>query len=205
VASDELIGKTLGQQYDIQAVLGKGGMSTVYLAHQRTMDRKVAVKVLPREFLHDEAFLQRFQQETRTIARLEHPHILPVYDAGEDQGVPYIVMRYLSGGSVGDLVRDRLPDNATVARIVTEIAGALDHAHARNIIHRDIKPSNILLDQPDMRTWRISALPTRRAKASGLPLAGDRQHHHIARSRSEGPAGTHSVDIYALGIVVFEM
>lgn len=206
MSSEELIGKTLGQ-YEIRMVLGKGGMSTVYLAHQPSMDRVVAIKVLPREFLHDETFLQRFQQETRTIARLEHPHILPVYDAGEDQGVPYIVMRYLSGGSVADLIADRLPDNATIARIVTEIAGAMDYAHARGIIHRDLKPSNILLDSTGHAYLADFGIARAVAEASGL--TGSRvigTPTYIAPEQvQKGQPITHSIDIYALGVVVYEM
>ena len=143
--SDALIGQTLGH-YEIRALLGKGGMSTVYMAYQPSMDRMVALKILPREFLHDDTFLIRFEREIKTIAKLEHLHILPVYDAGQEGGIPYIAMRYLPGGTLADLIDQKLPPLTTIIRLVGQIAGALDYAHDREIIHRDLKPSNILLD-----------------------------------------------------------
>src|SRR5690606_41917267 len=97
-----LIGQKVGQD-EIRMLLGKGGMSTVYLAYQPSMDRVVAIKVLPREFLHDETFLTRFQREVRTIAKLEHLHILPIYDVGEVDGVPFDVMRYPAGRTLAAL------------------------------------------------------------------------------------------------------
>ena len=110
----------LADRYTIEHELGRGGMATVYLAKQANMNRQVAIKVLPPEFLHDPQFYQRFEREVDTIARLEHPHILPVYDFGEDGGVPYIVMRYLAGGSLRVLLEQRAGETmpSTLRRFV---------------------------------------------------------------------------------------
>jgi serine/threonine protein kinase/Tol biopolymer transport system component len=204
--ADELTGQTLGQ-YHIQMVLGKGGMSTVYMAHQPSMDRTVAIKVLPRAFLHDDTFLIRFQTEARTIAKLEHLHILPVYDVGEDQGIPYIVMRYLTGGTLADLIETRLPNMSTVIRIVEQIADALDYAHAHNIIHRDMKPSNILLDSSGnayLADFGIARVAEQAASLTGSRVIGTPPYIAPEMIR-KGEEVTHSADIYALGSITFEM
>ena len=105
---DDLIGKTVGS-FTILEEVGRGGMATVYSAMQHSMNRKVALKVLPRHFLHDPDFLERFEREMEVISRLEHPHILPIYDYGETDGVPYIAMRFLGGGSMAQLIRRGVP------------------------------------------------------------------------------------------------
>lgn len=206
--SDDLIGQSLGQ-YQIRVLLGKGGMSTVYLAYQPSMDRTVAIKVLPREFLHDTTFLTRFQQEGRTIAKLEHLHILPVYDFGEHDGIPYIVMRYLAGGTLGDLIFGRLPPIATTVRLIAQVADALDYAHGRGIIHRDLKPSNVLLDSSDNAYLADFGIARVTQAAQDANLTGSRvigTPPYIAPEMvKKDQKVTASVDIYALGIITFEM
>ena len=141
------IGTTLGP-YRILEQIGQGGMATVFKAYQPAMDRYVAIKVLPAHFTQDESFLGRFTQEARTLARLEHPYILPVYDYGEQEGTTYLVMRYIRAGTLRDLIAQHGPlELETVARILSQIGGALAYAHARGVIHRDIKPSNVLIDE----------------------------------------------------------
>ena len=204
--AQSLVGQHIGQ-YEIRMLLGKGGMSTVYLGYQPTMDRTVAIKVLPREFLHNDAFLQRFQQEIRTLAKVEHLHILPIYDAGEDQGIPFIVSRYLSGGTLGDLIGERLPDNDTVVRILKQIAGALDHAHERGIVHRDIKPSNVLLDSAGnvyLADFGVARLIEVASDITGSRVMGTPSYIAPEMVKKDGQV-TPSVDIYALGILAYEM
>jgi serine/threonine protein kinase len=206
--SDELIGQSLGQ-FQIRVLLGKGGMSTVYLAYQPSMDRTVAIKVLPREFLHDTTFLTRFQQEGRTIAKLEHLHILPVYDFGEHDGIPYIVMRYLAGGTLADLIFGRLPPLATTARLIGQVADALDYAHGRGIIHRDLKPSNVLLDNSGNAYLADFGIARVTQAVQAVNLTGSRvigTPPYIAPEMvKKDQKVTPSVDIYALGIITFEM
>ena len=146
-------GQMLGP-YQIISQVGQGGMATVYKAYHAAMDRYVAVKVLPHQFMHDRVFLGRFQQEVHLIAKLEHAHILPVYDYGESEGLPYLVMRFLDAGTLKN--RMRASPQAAVGRpglsmleidnIFTQMADALSYAHDQGVIHRDIKPSNIMLD-----------------------------------------------------------
>ena len=204
--SDTLVGKKLGS-YEIRTLLGKGGMSTVYLAYQPSMDRTVVVKVLPPEFLHDHTFLQRFQNEARTVAKLEHINILPVYDVGEDNGIPYIVMRYLPGGTLADLLADRLPDNATIANILQQVGSALDYAHARGIIHRDLKPSNVLLDSAGnayLADFGIARMMAEVSNLTGSRVVGTPSY--VAPEQvKKGEVVTQSADIYALGVLAYEM
>ena len=141
------IGKRLGS-YQIIEQIGQGGMATVFKAYQPSMDRYVAIKILPSHFTEDESFLGRFTQEARTLARLEHPHILPVHDYGEQEGTTYLVMRYVEAGTLKDLIaREGAMELKEAARILGQVGGALDYAHSQGVVHRDIKPSNVLIDQ----------------------------------------------------------
>ena len=134
-------------QYHLHEEIGRGGMATVFRATQTSIGREVAIKVLPREFLHDATFLARFEREVQVISQLQHMHILPVYDFGEHDGIPYIVMAYMAGGTLGSLIRRGNLTLEQIVRLITQIAGGLDHAHNKGIIHRDFKPGNVLLDE----------------------------------------------------------
>src|SRR6185369_7446856 len=139
------IGENIGP-YRIIEQIGQGGMATVYKAYHAAMDRYVAVKILPRQLAESPEFNGRFRQEARVIAHLEHAHILPVHDYGESDGYTYLVMRYLEAGTLKEkLAGGRLPFTE-VDRLFTQLADALDYAHAKGVIHRDLKPSNVLLD-----------------------------------------------------------
>src|SRR5574341_1685634 len=136
-------------RYQIRAELGRGGMATVYHALDPRFEREVAIKVLPREFLHDPRFRARFEREARAIAALQHPAIVPVHDFGEQDGQPYLVMRYMPGGSLADRIQRGPLSLSEAARILSHLAPALDAAHRRGLIHRDLKPGNILFDEYD--------------------------------------------------------
>jgi serine/threonine protein kinase len=138
-------GDTFGP-YRIESVLGRGGMGTVYLATHARLDRKVAVKVIASELADDPDFRARFLRESQLAASLDHPHVIPIYDADEIDGVLYLAMRYVDGPSLQKLIRDRgALYRADTLRIAEQIGGALDAAHAAELIHRDLKPANILL------------------------------------------------------------
>ena len=198
-------GSTFGP-YRIVAPLGRGGMATVYRAHDPALDRHVALKVLPAEFLHDPTFAERFRQEARVAARLEHPHVVPIHGFGIDEGRPWMALRLLGGGSLADRLRKGPIAPAEVARILAEIASALDAAHARGIVHRDLKPANILLDESgraylaDFGIARVlegSAVATATGMVQGTPA-------YMAPEQAMGTKAEPPADVYALGVVAFE-
>ena len=141
----ELIGKELGL-YRIVEFLGAGGMSTVYRAYHPALERYVAVKVLPEQISADEELRQRFQQEVRVIANLEHAHILPVHDYGQDRGRLYLVMRYIETGTLKQHMAQGRLEMGQISHVMHQVGSALSYAHREGVVHRDIKPSNVLID-----------------------------------------------------------
>lgn len=203
---DPLLGTYLGQ-YRLDKLLGKGGMASVYLATQENINRVVAVKILPRSFMHDDSFMQRFRLEARTIASLEHVHILPIYDYGEQDGAPYIVMRYLEGGTLEDRIRRDGPlPWEDILRIAKQVGQALDYAHNSGVIHRDIKPSNIMLDRGGnvyLADFGIARILEGTAALTGSGVVGTPSY--MAPEQADGSPPTPTMDVYALGVTTFEM
>ena len=134
-------------RYEILEAIGEGGMATVYRAYDPRFRREVALKILPANFLEDPAFRTRFEREAQAIASLEHLGIVPVYDFGEANNQPYLVMRLMTGGSLSDKLENGPLPLSEITPIYNRLASALDVAHRQVIIHRDLKPSNILFDQ----------------------------------------------------------
>src|SRR6185503_11553577 len=141
------VGTSLGGRYRLDAQIGSGGMSTVYRAFDTVLERQVAVKLMHRDIAHNPDQLERFRREARAVAQLNHPHVVTVIDAGEDDGAPYIVFEYVEGETLKDRIRrlGRLPVDEALAYAI-EIARALGCAHAHEIVHRDVKPQNVLID-----------------------------------------------------------
>jgi WD40 repeat protein len=203
---EDLSGKQLGQ-YRIISPLGAGGMAAVFKAYQPSMDRHVAVKVLPRTYANEPGFLARFQQEARVIASLEHPHIVPVHDFGEAEGYTYLVMRYVEGGTLADELHRAPLAIERVQRIVSQLASALDYAHARGIIHRDVKPSNVLIDQQgncQLTDFGLAKIVENTAQltVSGAFL-GTPKYASPEQGKAEPLSGRS--DIYSLGVILYEM
>lgn len=193
-------------RYEIRAEVGRGGMATVYRAYDPRFEREVALKVLPREMLHDPQFRVRFEREAKTIAMLEHPAIVPVYDFGEEDGQPYFVMRFMTGGSLSDRLKGGPLSLAEAARLFERLAPALDEAHARQIIHRDLKPGNILFDQynePYLSDFGIAKLSEAQTSVTGSAIIGTPAYMSPEQAQGEGVDGR--ADIYAMGIILFEM
>ena len=195
-------------RYEIIAELGRGGMATVFHAYDPRFGRDVAIKVLPRAFLHDPQFRARFEREAKTVALLEHPAIVPVYDFGEEEGQPYIVMRLMAGGSLADKLENGPLSPTEASKILQRVAEGLDVAHAKGIIHRDIKPANILFDQYDnafLSDFGIARLTASSAATlTGSAIIGTPSYMSPEQVQGEKNIDGRS-DIYALGIILYLM
>jgi serine/threonine-protein kinase len=193
-------------RYEIKAELGRGGMATVYRAYDPQFEREVAIKVLPPEMLHDPRFRARFKREAKTIAMLEHPAIVPVYDFGEEEGQLYFVMRYMPGGSLSDLLKKGPLSVEEAARIMDRLVPALDEAHSKGIIHRDMKPGNILFDRlgdPYISDFGIAKLSESQTNVTGSAILGTPAY--MSPEQAQGEAIDGRSDIYSLGVILFEM
>lgn len=202
---EDMIGRTLGP-YRIMEQLGIGGMATVYKAYQPSMDRTVAVKVLPAHFAQDPTFRARFEQEAKVIANLEHARILPVYDYGSEDNISYIVMRYLDAGTLSDRLRENTLDIRETSKIIGQIGEALDYAHKKGIVHRDIKPSNIMLHSNGdiyLTDFGIAKMIEGSSSFTGSAIVGTPDY--MSPEQGLGQPIDHRTDIYSLGVVLYQM
>jgi hypothetical protein len=194
-------------RYKIKAELGRSGMSTVYRAFDPVSNREVAIKVLPREMLDNLLTRARFKREIKLIASLEHPAIVPVYDVGgEDNHQPFFVMRYMSGGSLSDMIKKGRFSLRDAALVIERLASALDHAHSRGVIHRDIKPDNVLFDagnNPYLSDFGVAKFTESLVSATGREVIGTPAY--ISPEQALGEDVDHRADIYALGAMLYEM
>jgi serine/threonine-protein kinase len=199
------LGDTLGE-YRIDALLGRGGMGTVYLATHERLGRKVALKLLAPELADDDAFRARFLRESRLAASLDHPSVIPIYDANEIDGVLYLAMRYVNGPSLHALVRERgpLPVGET-SRIADQVAGALDAAHRAGLVHRDVKPANVLLAEPEGHVYLCDFGLAKQTSAGGTTQTGFflGTLDYAAPEQIEGKPLDGRADVYAFGGVLY--
>ena len=204
-AHDDLVGKSLGGCV-INELLGQGGMARVYRARQKHLDRDVAIKVLPPFYASDQNFVDRFELEARSLARLMHPNIVVLHDAGDEQGLLYIIMEYVAGGTLREYMTHSM-SLREVTRIIKEVASALTYAHERGIIHRDVKPVNVLMDESKRavlsdfgiaKVLATSAALTRSGAGVGTP-------EYMSPEQCRGGTVDHRADIYALGVMLYEM
>jgi predicted Ser/Thr protein kinase len=203
-----VVGETIAERYELEEVVGHGGMSTVYKAHDSLLERNVALKVLHQQYNEDEGFVERFKREARSVAQLQHPNIVTVIDRGEEAGRQYIVFEFIDGENLKELVvrKGRL-DLHDALEIALEVARGLAFAHDHGLVHRDVKPQNVLLNGDG------------RAKVTdfGIARSLDVDHsvtqtgtilgtsNYIAPEQASGqPVDAHT-DVYSLGIVLYEM
>ena len=198
----------LGNRYEIIRKVGDGGMAFVYEAKDRLLNRTVAVKVLRPEFVDDEEFLGKFKREAEAVASLSHPNIVNVYDVGEDGKVHYIVMEFIDGQNLKDIIKNEgTLDEYTALDITKQIANALSAAHKKGIIHRDIKPHNILISN-EGRIVKVADFGIAKAVSNSTmtnigSIIGS--VHYFSPEQAKGKYVTNNADLYSLGIVLYEM
>jgi serine/threonine-protein kinase len=210
LAAEQLLGllreATLGE-YDIMGELGKGGMATVYLAHDIALDRKVAIKIMNPQTLMGEGMLDRFKREARTAASLSHPHIIPIYLVRETDRILYFVMKFVQGRGLDSIIREKGPLPIKMAQaILNQVGSALGYAHRRGIVHRDIKPANIMIDDEGWAVVTDFGI-AKVAEARGLTMTGATvgTPYYMSPEQSSAKPITGASDQYSLGIVGYEM
>jgi eukaryotic-like serine/threonine-protein kinase len=202
-----VIGTLISERYRLEEKIGSGGMSSVYRAFDPMLERWVAIKLMHRDISNDPDQLERFRREARAVAQLNHPHVVTVIDAGEDDGAPYIVFEYVEGETLKERIRrlGRLPVPEAVAYAI-EIGRALECAHANRLVHRDVKPQNVLIDR-DGRAKVTDFGIARSLEAQGLTATGRvlGTTDYVSPEQALGHEVTGQSDIYSLGIVLYEM
>jgi serine/threonine protein kinase len=201
------IGENVGP-YRLIEKLGKGGMATVFKAYHARLDRYVAIKALHPAFMENEGFLDRFQQEARVVARLEHPHIVPIYDFSEHEERPYLVLKYVKGETLKAHLQKEKLSFPEIKRIFEAVSAAVIYAHQRGVLHRDIKPSNVLIEDSgqiflaDFGLARIAE--TSQTTMSAQMMMGT--PHYISPEQAQGSADLdEGTDIYSLGVMMYEL
>lgn len=204
IVSTDLVGHTIGG-YRLTEEIGAGGLATVYKAYQQALQRWVAVKIL--HYQEHDALL-RFEREAQTVAKLRHRNILMVYDHGEDDGWPFIVMEYIEGGTLSQRLIRGVPMNWFAAvKLAIPVAEALQHAHLHGLVHRDVKPSNILMAQDDwplLADFGLVKLAHAQTALTGTGISMGTPSY-ISPEQARGGSIDHRADIYSLAIMLFEM
>ena len=201
------VGETIGP-YKLTEKLGQGGMATVFKAYHAVLDRYVAIKVLHPALLEDASFLGRFQREARTVARLEHPNIVPIYDYAEREGRPYLVMKYIEGETLKARLSSEGITDQEVRQIVQAVGSALSYAHKQKVLHRDIKPSNVLLAK-DGRIYLADFGLARMAQSGESSLTADHlvgtpQYMSPEQAQGRSEIDVRS-DVYSMGVMLYEI
>src|SRR5262245_41128933 len=193
--------------YVVDALLGRGGMGTVYLATQERLARQVALKVIAPDLADDDEFRTRFLHESQLAASLDHPNVIPIFDAGEVEGVLYLAMRYVRGRTLKAHLSERGPLGLDeTVELAEQIGGALDAAHEAGLVHRDVKPANVLLADPDRHAYLCDFGLAKRTASRGVTRTGSflGTADYCAPEQIRGEPVDGRADVYALGCVLFE-
>ena len=204
---DDMIGKQLGS-YQIVDELGRGGMAVVYRAFQPSLNRHVAIKVLPPHLGFDQEFVERFQREALASAKLRHPNIVVIHDVGHQQGIYFIVMELLEGHTLKQIIEQEGALSVERAnRIVEQLAAALDYAHQQGLVHRDVKPANIFIGKDDHVTLTDFGIAKAASEAQQLTRTGMLMGtpEYMSPEQAEGEGVDYRTDLYALGIVLYQL
>ena len=204
----ERLQRIIEGKYRIERLLGKGGMGQVFLAHDLTLEREVAIKVLPPDVAQDDQVVRRFQQEAKIAAKLDHPNIIPIYRVESEGGLNYFVMKYISGTSLEDLLDKKEPlPVPEIQRILWEAACALGHAHQRGVVHRDVKPANIMFDHDGRVMLTDFGISKALQAATGFTATGMiiGTPHYMAPEQAKGAPVDGRADQYSLGVVGYRM
>ncbi|HEX9218734.1 MAG TPA: serine/threonine-protein kinase, partial [Gemmatimonadales bacterium] len=195
-------------KYKIERLLGKGGMGAVFLAHDLTLEREVAIKVLPPDISMDEHIVKRFQQEAKTSAKLDHTNIIPIYRVESEGGLNYFVMKYIAGTSLEDVLDQKQPLTIDyIQRVLWEAACALGHAHQRGVVHRDVKPANIMFDHDGRVMLTDFGISKALQAATGFTGTGMiiGTPHYMAPEQAKGGTVNGRADEYSLAVVGYRM
>ncbi|WP_203332592.1 Stk1 family PASTA domain-containing Ser/Thr kinase [Planococcus beigongshangi] len=202
-----LIGRNINGRYKVLELIGGGGMSNVYLAHDMILDRDVAIKILRYDFSNEEELRRRFQREALSTTSLAHPNIVNIFDVGEDGAMPYLVMEYVPGRTLKEYIIEHSPVAPERAvKIMKQLASALAHAHHNQIVHRDIKPQNILMDEEGnvkISDFGIAMALSATSYTQTNSVLGT--VHYLSPEQARGGNATKKSDIYSLGIVMYEL
>jgi predicted Ser/Thr protein kinase len=203
-----MVGEVLSDRYEVEELVGTGGMSSVYRAHDRLLDRKVALKVLHQQYGEDDDYVERFRREARAVAALSHPNIVTVIDRGEHEGRQFIVFEYVDGENLKALIQRRGPAPVTTAlELAMQISRGLSFAHQQGLVHRDVKPQNVLLNgdgQAKVTDFGIArSLDVQQGMTQTGTVLGTSDY--IAPEQAQGQRVDEHTDVYSLGVVLYEM
>jgi serine/threonine-protein kinase len=203
-----VVGDLVGERYELEELVGTGGMSSVYRAHDRLLDRKVALKVLHPQFTDDEEYVERFRREARAVARLSHPNIVTVIDRGEADGRQFIVFEYVDGENLKALVaRDGALSVESAVSLAHQVARALAFAHGEGLVHRDVKPQNVLLNGDGRAKVTDFGIARSLDVKHGMTQTGTvlGTSDYIAPEQAQGQTIGPQTDVYSLGVVLYEL
>jgi predicted Ser/Thr protein kinase len=201
-----VVGELIAGRYELEKLVGSGGMSNVFRAHDRLLERTVALKILHEQYTRDDDYVERFRREARAVAKLAHPNIVTVIDRGEQDGRQFIVFEYVDGPNLKDLTRDGPLETREAIELTLQVARALSFAHERGLVHRDVKPQNVLLNddgQAKVTDFGIArSLDVQGVTQTGTVLGTS---DYIAPEQARGQRVDPKTDIYSLGAVLYEL